>query len=327
MAMNLADQSLKALIEISRFPTAILNESLEMVAANESFNYKFDYNSESKKLRIHDIDYLKHVENPYINIAQRIELSAVQEPLRVGKFVLQVCALKNSEQQVSGWILTIGQHPLINETNNILHAKLEDKLHQQLEIAHEAKINSIVEIASALAHEINQPVAAISTFTQGCVEQIEAGTYTPDNILYALKECVRQAERTGQIIHRIKNSVRKKSLYLEITKINSVIEESIKFIQYEKKQNIPIIYNSCQFIQQIYVDKIQIQQVIINLLLNSVEALEDGCTLEPKIIISCFCETAGELKLQVLDNGPGFPLEILENRLESYISSKSGGMG
>ncbi|MFI4954575.1 MAG: PAS domain-containing protein [Gammaproteobacteria bacterium] len=206
--------------------------------------------------------------------------------------------------------------------------QLEKQIHQNhLDFANEAKVSSIAEIASTLAHELNQPLAVIATFTQGCVAQIEKGNFVVGDLLYALKEASTQSVRAGEIIHRIKNSVNKKSLYMEPTNLRELVSESLHFMRYGKDSDLTYIrYQNFDTVPTIVIDKVQIQQVIINLLRNSMEALDGFSIVNPEIVISCMLISKKLLAVQIFDNGPGFSPEILSGT-ETYVSSKEGGMG
>ena len=160
---------------------------------------------------------------------------------------------------------------------------------------------------------------------QGCIQQLQESEVVVENILYALKESNVQTTRVGKIINRIRNSVRKKSLSMESVNLHEMIEESIKFINYEKNENEFFIYNLISpDISSVVLDKIQIQQVIINLLRNSIESLQDSCDHLPTINISCALDE--ELAFTVSDNGTGFSSKIFES-LEFFPSTKENGMG
>jgi PAS domain S-box-containing protein len=203
----------------------------------------------------------------------------------------------------------------------------EREIHQnQLDFAHKSKISSISEIASSLAHELNQPISAISMFSQECVKQLENQDYDINNILYALKETAAQAHRAGAIIDRIKNSVEKRYLLLKDTDFNDVILEAIKFINHERVDcPIKIVYMPNSNLPLIALDNIQIQQVMINLIRNAIEALREDETLSPYISITH--EIHDDMLLtKIMDNGPGFQAET-EYKVDNIMSTKTGGMG
>jgi PAS domain S-box-containing protein len=197
----------------------------------------------------------------------------------------------------------------------------------QLNFDRELKAISIAEIASSLAHEINQPLATISTFIQGCIHQLETEAVNPAEFLYILKEAQLQSERIGDIVHRIKNSVKKKYLYIEPTRFIEIVDESIRFVRYEKNNHdININHHANAQIPMMLIDRIQIQQVLVNLLRNSIEALLDDNMHNPDISILYHVINQETLMLEIVDNGPGFPLEVL-NQKNLSITTKADGMG
>jgi PAS domain S-box-containing protein len=205
--------------------------------------------------------------------------------------------------------------------------RAEKEIHQnQLDFAHKSKISSISEIASSLAHELNQPISAISMFSQECVKQLENNNYDMNNILYALKETATQAHRAGEIIHRIKNSVERRFLLLKNTDFNEVIASAIKFINHERIDcPIKIEYQENLNLPLIALDNIQVQQVIINLIRNALEALQEHKTPSPFIGIT-YEINEDMLLTKVCDNGPGFQ-SLTEYKIDNIISTKTGGMG
>ncbi|MFA6037764.1 MAG: PAS domain-containing protein [Legionellales bacterium] len=200
-------------------------------------------------------------------------------------------------------------------------------IHQnQLDFAQQSKQSSISEIASSLAHELTQPIAAISMFTQECINQLENQKYNFDNFLFALKESAIQTHRAGEIIHRIKNSVQKRLLVLKPADFNEIIYESIKFINYEKNDHcIEIKIQTSPELPLINMDRIQIQQVLINLLRNALEALQEHRAINPHIEVICKIND-NMLTTEIVDNGPGFPPEI-EYQIDNIMSTKTSGMG
>lgn len=196
----------------------------------------------------------------------------------------------------------------------------------QLDFAENLKNSSVSEVASYLAHELNQPLTTIATFIQGCITQLEDKNANPSKILYALKESAIQVERAGKIIHRIKNSVRKKYLHLEDANYNDIVMESIKFINYAKDDNfVEINFCADPNLPIVRIDKIQIQQVIINLLRNSTEAMAEYSTPNPQIFISYVLDK-NMLTTKLTDNGPGFP-HNMKTQIDTMNSTKANGMG
>lgn len=144
----------------------------------------------------------------------------------------------------------------------------------QLEIAHKARLSTMEEMASALAHELNQPLSAIANYGRGCIRRLQTEPLDTAELLYATNEIARLAERAGQVIHRIKNFIRKSNLNYKRININKLIVKMDKLINYELMNTAVIIYyNLSDVALWTMVDKVQIEQVILNLLRNGVEAM------------------------------------------------------
>lgn len=199
---------------------------------------------------------------------------------------------------------------------------------QQLELARNSRLTSMGEMGSALAHELNQPLTAITTFTQGCIRRLEASTYPVKEILTSMKIVAEQAERAGSIIHRMKDFVAQGKLSNETLIINQVIENVIELMNYETRE-IAVIYklNLASNLLPVTADKIQIEQVLVNLIRNAIEAMQMAQTIAPMVKINTRAIDKTHIEIQVIDNGPGFSREIASKVLEPYFTTKPQGMG
>jgi C4-dicarboxylate-specific signal transduction histidine kinase len=198
----------------------------------------------------------------------------------------------------------------------------------QVELAQVARISSMTEMASSLAHELNQPLTVISTYTQLCLEYLETGRYQKGQLLESIQEAVKQSKRAGDILHRIKDLVSKRKLHLERCHLNQLVEESVALLRYEfPDHKINFQLNLAELTQPLLFDKIQLQQVLLNLLRNSVEAVRDANRLPAEITIqSCFIDEK-QLLIAIKDNGPGIPKEVMAKMLDPYFTTKPYGMG
>ena len=144
-----------------------------------------------------------------------------------------------------------------------------------------------------------------------------------------LRDASREAERVGEIIHRIKNFVRKGELFCEPIDINALVEQALQLLSQEfKDADIEIIFDRNPAFPPVEVDKIQIQQVILNLLRNAMEAMGSAGIALPKISIKI--QPAGSQRLMVIieDNGPGFSEQVREHLFEVYFTTKTrDGLG
>lgn len=209
------------------------------------------------------------------------------------------------------------------------HIQAEEKLRiYRQQMSEIVRSNSLGEMASSLAHEINQPLAAIAAYIKGCIKRLETKKEVTPEIIKILNEATHQAERAGEVVHRIKNFVRKGELFFENIDVNTLIEQAIQLIHQETQSfRVEVNYNPNKELPTVEVDKIQIQQVIINLLRNAVEAMKEVNTPEPKITIETIQNESNRLSIRVLDNGPGFSGQTAQHLFELYFTTKSQGMG
>lgn len=199
----------------------------------------------------------------------------------------------------------------------------------QVELTQVAQANTMVEMASSLSHELNQPLTVISTYNQLCLQQLKSGQYDKDRLLANIQEAVAEAERAGAILHRIKEMVKKRKLYLESIDVHQLIHATIKLLKYEMLNfplNIKLDLASAPI--ALKVDKIQFQRVLLNLLRNSLEAMRDAQTNQPAITICTQTDNSkGKFIININDNGPGIPADIILKITEPYFTTKPYGMG
>lgn len=222
------------------------------------------------------------------------------------------------------------------ETNNQLQQEMREheqaeewiRQHQHL-LAGVERINSMGEMASALAHELNQPLASIVSFTQGCVRRLETGNYQMADLLYAMKESAQQAERAGSIIHRMKNFARQGKLQLEQVNINTLIQEGLLLINKQVIDNqVTIQLDLNHELPDLQLDKIQIEQVLINIVRNALDAMRPIDNLPRKeIYIKTRMKAEDCIQINIKDTGPGISSEALDQLFDPYFTTKPDGMG
>jgi C4-dicarboxylate-specific signal transduction histidine kinase len=199
--------------------------------------------------------------------------------------------------------------------------------HQDL--AHVERINSMGELASALAHELNQPLAAISAYTHGCVRRLEANNYKSEEIVKIMKLVTEQAERAGEIIHRMKNFAKKGKLSLETVDINILIKDTLTLMQQElKRHRVVINFEIDNDLPNLSLDTIQIQQAITNIIRNAIQAMQEAHITKPKVFISShMIGDTNTMEINIIDNGPGLSVEDPELILMPNFTTKKSGMG
>lgn len=196
------------------------------------------------------------------------------------------------------------------------------------QLAHVFRLSTMEEMASGMAHEISQPLTAIINYTRGCVRYLENSAHDKDQLKNVMQKAVVQAERAGEIIQRLKNFFCKGQLVKTPCKINNVIRETVSFIKNElsvSKTKVDFAFD--KHIPLIFIDKIQIQQVLLNLMQNAIEAMQQSHIKEKRIHILTKPINAEMLEITINDTGPGFSKEIMHKAFMPFFTTKAHGRG
>lgn len=196
------------------------------------------------------------------------------------------------------------------------------------QLAHVSRLSSMEEMASGMAHEMGQPLAAIVNYTQGCVRHLQNGHHNPDQLIDVMKKAVVQAERAGEVIHRLKNFFCKGKLFKTPCKINSLIRETVSLIRDDlNASKTKIDFNLAKNVQMISADKIQLQQVLLNLIQNAIDALQGTEHHLRRIQIQTNGLDANKVEIVVQDTGPGFAKDMIHKVFEPFFTTKAHGRG
>ncbi len=208
------------------------------------------------------------------------------------------------------------------------HREKLDKEHLD-ELAHVTRLGLMGEMASGIAHEVNQPLAAISTYTQVSLNHLKAEPPDLKKLGEILLKTQQQALRAGGIIHRMREFVKSHSKHRSTTDLNALIHDAVDLCISELKQsNIRLIFELEDNLPPIYVDQIQIEQVLINLIRNSVDALKIlPANQQRQLTIDSLMIPNNCIRVRVKDNGSGLNEEQQQKILTPFYTSKADGMG
>jgi PAS domain S-box-containing protein len=207
--------------------------------------------------------------------------------------------------------------------------RAEEQAHQrQAELAHVTRLATMGEMATGLAHELNQPLAAIVNYIQACTESIRAGAEDRDWLLESLTLAGAQAERAGQIIERIRNFVRKGKSQRSEVDVNSLAQEAVHLLTTEARHNdVQVDLALADSLPRVTVEPIQIQQVVVNLLRNGLEAMGACSSDTNQLTIRTSLSERGAVEIAVRDTGPGLSADEAEHAFDAFFTTKSNGMG
>jgi two-component system sensor kinase FixL len=202
-----------------------------------------------------------------------------------------------------------------------LRARLDEV---QAELLHVSRLNDMSQMAAGLAHELNQPLAAASSYLAGTRRLIEAG-----DIVKALDGCQRataQVIRAGEVIRRLRDFVRKGDSERRQEALQPLCEEAVNLaLMATRPQSVKVVYEVHPGGSVVFVDKIQIQQVIVNLVRNAIEAMADSPDKQVTIVARGI--DAEFVEVEVSDTGPGIPEEVRGRMFNPFTTTKSSGMG
>jgi two-component system sensor kinase FixL len=207
--------------------------------------------------------------------------------------------------------------------------RAEADIHRlQLRLTHVSRLATIGEMSGGIAHELNQPLTAVANYAQACDRLLGLPHPDIDEIRGALKEITAQAVRAGDIIHRLRALSRHDLLDRELTDINALISELAELIQLDARTHqVRCRLELAVNLPRISADRAQIQQVILILVRNAIEAFADTAVAAREITVRTLPAPQGGVEVTVYDNGPGVPGSIVPRLFDPFCSSKPNGTG
>jgi PAS domain S-box-containing protein len=210
----------------------------------------------------------------------------------------------------------------------------EELADQQAERAQTAsRLITMGEMASSVAHELNQPLTAISNYCSGMISRIKSQQVNEEDLLSALDKTARQAQRAGQIILRIRSFVKRSEPNRTLSDVSAMVSESLELAEIEmRRRNVRLTHHVAARLPQLMVDPILIEQVLINLMKNAAESIDNaqrpaGQRLVELRIVPKQIDRQSVVEFSVTDTGQGLPVEDTERVYEAFFSTKVEGMG
>ncbi len=272
----------------------------------------------------------------------------LEPEVRVQPVFGELLARKEGNKYENYWLTKDGRHRLIDWSNTVIadhegevefiiatgiditDKRATEELERQhlFDLAHVSRLSTMGQMATEIAHELNQPLCAIASFSDSCLRMYDSGMYDPGEVRQVLQDIGEQAQRAGEVIRRIRKFVRKEPAERVSIGLNELVSDVVRLTQIEARWNqVEVRTEFAESLPSVTVDKILIQQVILNLVRNAIEAITQAQGAQRDIFIATRARNGGALEVAVSDTGPGLPHDAADKIFQPFFTTKPQGMG
>lgn len=200
---------------------------------------------------------------------------------------------------------------------------------QQMEIAHLSRIASVGEMASSLAHELNQPLTVILGYAGVCLDMVRSAPGAWGKMSGHLEAVCNQAKRAGEIIRRLRAYARKRQeVQRQLVEINPLVREAVEMTRFElRRAGVEAQLALAEGLPAVLIDPVQIQQVLTNWLQNALEAMEGVPADQRRLLLRTGLAEEGGVRVSMTDGGRGVEPEVADRMFESFFTTKPRGLG
>jgi PAS domain S-box-containing protein len=209
-----------------------------------------------------------------------------------------------------------------------LRASEQRFLDAQMELAHVTRLTTLGELAASIAHEVNQPLAAVVANAEACLRWLDRGTPDLDRVRRSVEWIIDDGNRASEVIRRVRALAKKTSLEKVPLDISDVAGETIALVQRDLiSHRVSLRTEFAPALPTILGDRVQLQQVIINLMMNGSEAMQAVMDRPRELVIRSRQDEAQQVLLSVTDSGVGISVENADRLFNPFFTTKSSGMG
>jgi two-component system, LuxR family, sensor kinase FixL len=275
--------------------------------------------------------------HPDDRAARQAALDAASNPAGDGEYNVEYRVINMSDGLVR-WAAALGQmqfkdgHPvrLIGVVRDITEHKMLEKTLQAQRTEAESVFKQQVasRTASAIAHELNQPLAAISAYSEVALHALNDANANPDKLKRALEGCVTQAQRAGTSLHELLAFLQEGELITERFDLNDSVQDALNIAKGDGYKEFQPILHLDKKLPAVLANRVQVQKVLVNLLRNAVEAMRGAGVANNEITVTV--RTHKDLNMAhatVKDSGPGINQDMLKRIFEPFFTTKSTGIG
>jgi signal transduction histidine kinase len=205
-----------------------------------------------------------------------------------------------------------------------------EKRYQQIQadFARTARISMLGELTASIAHEVNQPLASIVAGGEASLRWLAQPTPDLDEVRELATQVVADAQRASEIIRRVRAMAAGRAPAKILLSLDDVVQEALQFLRHEiQTRSVDVSHFPASDTWIVLADRTQLQQVIVNLIVNAVQAMTQSGSANRSIVIRTFAQDPTTLRCSVEDSGPGFAHDDVGRLFDSFFTTKAGGMG
>jgi len=244
-------------------------------------------------------------------------------------------ATREREVIVDGQVFALLLTPIVDlgyvniygrDITAVRRAEQEARQHQA-ELVHVCRLSTLGEVATGMAHELNQPLSAIVNYANGASRRLQGTQVDSAQLIEAMGQITTQAERASEIIRRLRALVAKQAPIRAVVDLNRLVREVRSFVELDAKRlDVTLVLELCAAPVPVNVDLVQIEQVLLNLARNALDALAGSDVEERRLEIRTRI-TGDEAEIEVTDNGSGIDPQEMTHLFDPFFTTKPSGMG
>jgi C4-dicarboxylate-specific signal transduction histidine kinase len=201
-------------------------------------------------------------------------------------------------------------------------------LKAQADLAHVSRVTTLGELSASIAHEVNQPLTAVVTNAEACIRWLDRGTPDLVEARGAAERIIKDGKRASQVIQRLRALSKKTDPLKAPLDINNVVNETVMLVQHEMlTHRVSMRTELAPDLPVVRGDRVQLQQVLVNLVINGIEAMQPVADRRRELVIQSRQDEARHVLVTVKDCGVGFSGENADKLFNAFFTTKSGGMG
>ena len=336
-ALRQSENKFRVLFDSNVVPLVYWHTDGRVIDANDAYLRLVEFSRDELKAGLVRWDLLTPAEYLTLDVRAIAELASGRESstpyeteyvLRNGKHVpvfVSKSLLPGQKDQGVAFAIDLTER---KRSQQRLRQSQEEATRLQQELSHLARVNTMGELSASLAHELNQPLTAILTNAQVAQRLIAGGNPDLTELGEILADIVADDQRAGEVVHRVRSLIQKGNVEIKRLDLNGVVWDVVRLVRSEALiKDVKVALELSSLPVLIRGDRIQMQQVLLNLIINGLEAIEQGGAADAALVVRTLLTDEHWVRVAVEDTGVGIPSNALEGIFEPFRTSKTKGMG